>query len=86
MLYTSCMSKLDKLIGKLHNNTITADELRTLLRKLGWELDSTVGSHEQWRHSKKEYPNNRFTLATHSKELKRYQMKEARAKMGLEDE
>lgn len=70
------MSKLEKLIDKLKNETITAGELRTLLKQLGWFLDRTKGSHEQWIG-----PNGqRFTIAAHSKDLKKYQIREAKEK------
>lgn len=71
------MSKTEKLLAKLNNGSISASELRTLLLKLGWRLDRQKGSHEQWLG-----PNGRFlTLATHSKELKPYQIKEAKEKI-----
>ena len=67
------MSKIEKFIEKLRNGSLKADELRTLLKLFGWFLDRQRGSHEQWRGPKGE----KMTLATHSKELKPYQIKEA---------
>lgn len=71
------MGKTGKLIEKLQNGTISASELRTLMKKLGWTLDRQAGSHEQWIGPKGE----RMTLATHSKDLLRYQIKEAQEKV-----
>jgi predicted RNA binding protein YcfA (HicA-like mRNA interferase family) len=68
------MSKTQKLLEKLRNGTISASELRTLMKQLGWKLVRTKGSHEQWVGPQ----NEKFTLATHSKELKPYQIKEFR--------
>ncbi len=64
------MSKTDKLLAKLKNGTISAQELKTLLQKQGWELARQKGSHEQWLKNGKV-----MTLATHSKDLKKYQIK-----------
>jgi predicted RNA binding protein YcfA (HicA-like mRNA interferase family) len=75
------MSKTEKLMEKLRNGTISAKELRTLMKKKGWVLESTSGSHEQWFHPTQVHPNNRFTLATHSKDLKKYQIKEIQPKI-----
>lgn len=66
------MSRTDKLLEKLQNGSINAKEARRLLNKLGWILDRQVGSHEQWVGPGQE----RLTLATHTKELKPYQIKE----------
>jgi predicted RNA binding protein YcfA (HicA-like mRNA interferase family) len=67
------MSKADKLLQKLLNGTIKAIELRTLLLALGAKLERTKGSHEQWSKGKE-----KMTLATHSKDLKPYQIRNAR--------
>lgn len=67
------MSKIDKLKAKLKNGSISASELRTLLRQFRWILDRTNGSHEIWKHGSK-----RYVLATHTNELKRYQINEAK--------
>ncbi len=66
------MSKTEKLLQKLTIGTISASEMRTLLGKLGWNLRNTVGSHEQWIGP----ANEKYTLATHDKELKQYQIKD----------
>jgi predicted RNA binding protein YcfA (HicA-like mRNA interferase family) len=71
------MSKLEKLLEKLKNGSIDSDELRTLLVKMGWILDRTKGSHEQWLSPSKQ----RMTLATHGRSLLRYQIEEARKKI-----
>ena len=64
------MSKTDKLLEKLANGSISAAEARTLLGRLGWALaKSSGGSHEQWKKNGKV-----LTIATHTKELKRYQI------------
>lgn len=71
------MSKADKLFEKLTSGSINAQELRTLLKQRGWRLARSSSSHEQWVG-----PNNeRMTLATHSKDLMRYQIKEAQEKV-----
>ena len=71
------MSKTDKLKKKFKNGSISASELRTLMSKLGWILDRTKGSHEQWRGPEGE----KLTIATHSKTLMKYLIKEAQEKV-----
>jgi predicted RNA binding protein YcfA (HicA-like mRNA interferase family) len=66
------MSKKAKLLAKLKSGSINAKELRTLLNQCGWLLDRTKGSHEAWVKG-----SDTMILATHDKELKRYQIKEA---------
>jgi len=73
------MGSQEKLRKKLHQGSIDARDLRTLLRQDGWVLDRTSGSHEVWKNKAKT-----FILATHSKDLKRYQIKLAQ-KMLEED-
>lgn len=73
------MSKTEKLIAKLKNKKISAAELRTLLIRLGWICRGQEGSHESWVGPAGE----RFTLATHSKEVKPYMLKEISKKLGL---
>ena len=65
------MSKTEKLLVKLKTEAISAQEIRTLLAHLGWSLARQKGSHEQWLKNGKV-----ITLATHSKELKPYQIKQ----------
>ncbi len=65
------MGKTEKLLAKLKNGTISAQEIRTLLGQLGWILARKKGSHEQWLKNGKV-----LTLATHSKDLKPYQIKQ----------
>ena len=71
------MSKLEKLLEKLGHGSINSAELRNLLKRLGWTLDRQRGSHEQWIGPK----GQRMTLATHSKDLKPYQIREAQEKL-----
>jgi len=66
------MSRDAKLKDKLSRGSITARELRALLELRGWRLDRTRGSHEFWING----PQT-FVLATHSKDLKHYQIKQA---------
>jgi hypothetical protein len=66
------MSKTEKLIAKLKSGNIDAIELRSLLKKLNWSLDHSTGSHEVWFKD-----GARFVLATHGKDLKLYQIKQA---------
>lgn len=65
------MSKTEKLLAKLENGTISAQEIRTLFGQLGWTLARQKGSHEQWLKNGKV-----ITLATHAKDLKPYQIKQ----------
>jgi len=75
------LSKVEKLLDKLRRDSIDAAELRTLLGQLGWIRDRTKGSHEIWiNHDQK------LILATHSKDLKRYQIKQAKALLLTEEE
>ena len=75
------MSKTDKLLEKLKRGSIDADDLLSLLRKLGWTHDRTAGSHQVWVKGDKT-----LVLALHGKSLKRYQIKEAQAAIGVSDE
>ena len=67
------MTKADKLKGSLEEGTISAPELRTLLKRSGAILDRTKGSHEVWKLG-----NRRMVLATHGKDLKEYQIRNAK--------
>lgn len=67
------MTKAEKLREKLERKIISALELRTLLKAEGATLDRTRGSHEVWKLGDK-----RMVLATHGKDLKPYQIKEAK--------
>ncbi|MGZ3687304.1 MAG: type II toxin-antitoxin system HicA family toxin [Bdellovibrionota bacterium] len=75
------MSKTAKLKEKLRHGSIDARELRTLFKQIGWVLDRTKGSHEFWVSG-----SLVFVFATHSKDLKPYQLKQARMVLLLEDE
>ncbi len=66
------VTRTEKLKERLELKSITASELRTLLNKEGAVLDRTRGSHEVWK-----FEGRRLILATHGKDLKAYQMKEA---------
>lgn len=67
------MSKQEKLIEKLKNETIGADELRNLLKRLGFGYRQPGSSHQTWFHA----DGRRLTISPHGKDLKRYQIKEA---------
>jgi len=75
------MTKAAKLKSKLRMGTIDARELRTLLKQEGWRLDRVKGSHEFWERG-----TLTFVLATHSKDLKPYQVRQAREVLLSEDE
>jgi len=66
------MSKTDRLLEKLNNKTISASELYTLLRRLGFVLDRQRGSHQCWKKGSKV-----LILSPHGNELKPYQIKQA---------
>lgn len=66
------MTKRDKLRSKLSAGNIGAKELNTLLQQEGWMIDRCRGSHQVWIKGAET-----FVLATHSKDLKLYQIKEA---------
>ena len=68
------MSSAEKLKRKLESGSIDARELRTLLKQMRWSLNRTKGSHEVWVNGAKT-----FILATHSKDLKPYQIKQAQS-------
>ena len=74
------MSSSDKLKRKLSSGSVDGRELRTLLKQIGWILNRTKGSHEVWTKGVKT-----FVLATHSKDLKPYQIKQAQGFL-LEEE
>ena len=64
------MDKRSKFKSNLINGSISARELRALLLLEGRQLERTCGSHEFWTKGALT-----FVLATHSKDLKRYQIK-----------
>jgi len=66
------MGSRAKLWIKLKNKSIKADELRTLLKMYGFILDHQKGSHQFWKKG-----IQRYVLATHGKDLKSYQIKQA---------
>lgn len=62
------MSRIKKLIAKLKQNSrLNAQEVRTILSYLGYNLQRQKGSHEQWLNEGKT-----FTLAAHGKETPFY--------------
>jgi predicted RNA binding protein YcfA (HicA-like mRNA interferase family) len=71
------VSKLEKLLAKLENESISASELYTLLGQLGWVHDHTTGSHKYWMKDGK-----RLTFSPHGKDLARYQIKQAKKAIG----
>lgn len=75
------MSSIDKLKSKLERGSIKARELRALMNQLGWQLDRIKGSHEVWIKGSKT-----FVLATHSQDLKLYQIKQAQNMLLTEDD
>lgn len=75
------MTKATKLKAKLEAGSIDGRELRTLLKHEGWVLDRVKGSHEFW-----EKGLLTFVFATHSKDLKPYQVKQACSVLLLKEE
>ena len=75
------MGANQKLKLKLERGSITARELRTLLKQEGWSLERTRGSHEYWVKGERT-----FVLATHDKDLKHYQIKLARRLLLTQEE
>lgn len=74
------MSTAAKLQQKLLSGSINALQLRTLLKQQGWVLDRSKGSHEVWASGGKT-----LVLATHSKDLKPYQIREAQMKLNVKE-
>ena len=62
------MATLKKLKAKLlRGSRLNCQEVRTLLKELGYELARQKGSHEQWVKE-----GRTFTLAAHDKEAPIY--------------
>ncbi len=76
VLSLGSMVKKEKLLSKLTNGSISARELRTLLIQMGWVKTRQNGSHEFWVSG-----SDKFVLATHSKDLKPYQIKDAKERL-----
>lgn len=72
------MSKTEKLLAKLQSGSITPDELISLFRKLGAAKVGQRGSHQYW-----EYEGRIETFAM-KKDLKHYQIKDAKRLLGVE--
>ena len=68
------MSKQQKLVEKLQNETISAEELRNLLGRMEFSARQPGTSHQTWSHE----DGRRITISPHGKDLKRYQIKEAK--------
>lgn len=72
------MGKTEKLLEKLNNGKIDARELRSLLKKMGAVHLHTRGSHEHYGLN-----GRLLVLATHSNDLKHYQIRQAKEFLGL---
>lgn len=68
------MVSSEKLIEKLLNQTLKKSELETLLQRLGFQRLGGKGSHEVW--GRKDIPDLHVVVATHSKEVPCYQLKQ----------
>jgi predicted RNA binding protein YcfA (HicA-like mRNA interferase family) len=78
------MVTINKLITKLEKLIIKRAELHALLKTLGFLKFRGKGSHEVWGHT--DYTEVHIVLATHSKEVPKYQLKQivkALSKRGL---
>ena len=64
---------VDKRIEKLKNLSISKKELEGLLKKFGFQISGGKGSHIKWTRLPE---NNVLTIATHKKEVQRYQLKQ----------
>jgi len=68
------VSSRDKLVEKLENQTLKKAELETLFYRLGFKRFGGKGSHEVW--GRKDIPDLHIVIATHSKEVPFYQLKQ----------
>ncbi len=68
------MSATKKLIAKLKDNTIKKKELETLFKRFGFSEYGGKGSHKVWGHP--QYTDIHIVIATHSKEVPRYQLRQ----------
>ena len=68
------MASQEKLVQKLLNQTIKKPELETLLNQLGFERFGGKGSHQVW--GRKDLPDLHIVVATHSKEVPFYQLRQ----------
>lgn len=66
---------MDKRIEKLKNLTIKKAELEALLNNMGFELKPGKGSHMKWVKPGCDV----LVIATHTKDVARYQLKQALA-------
>lgn len=64
---------VDKRIEKLKSLSVSKKELEGLLRKFGFEISGGKGSHTKWTRLPE---NDVLTIATHTKEVPRYQLKQ----------
>jgi predicted RNA binding protein YcfA (HicA-like mRNA interferase family) len=70
-----------KLIEKLSGGSIQKSELGTLLEHLGFAKLRGKGSHEVWGN--KQLPDLHFVIATHTKEVPRYQLRKIESSLKL---
>lgn len=76
------MATIKKLKVKLlRGSRLSCQEVRALLRELGYELARQKGSHEQWVKE-----GRTFTLAAHTKEAPFYILDALRALLEETDE
>ncbi|HCU25106.1 MAG TPA: hypothetical protein DF383_08815 [Deltaproteobacteria bacterium] len=68
------MVSSEKLIEKLLNQSLKKSDLETLLNRLGFQRLGGKGSHEVW--GRKDIPDLHIVIATHSKEIPFYQLKQ----------
>ncbi|MBI4366586.1 MAG: type II toxin-antitoxin system HicA family toxin [Deltaproteobacteria bacterium] len=63
-----------KVVQKLERLTLKKAELDTLLSQLGFRRFGGKGSHEVW--GRKDLPDLHIVVATHTKEVPRYQLRQ----------
>lgn len=73
------MASTEKLVLKLANKSIKKAELETLLARLGLQRFRGKGSHEVW--GKKGIADLHIVIATHSKEVPSYQLRQIEASL-----
>lgn len=73
------MSSTEKLVEKLKAQTIKKSDLETLLMRLGFQKFRGKGSHEVW--GRKDVPDLHIVIATHNKEVPRYQLRQVEASL-----
>jgi predicted RNA binding protein YcfA (HicA-like mRNA interferase family) len=73
------VSSTEKLVEKLGNQTLKKPELETLLTRLGFAKFRGRDSHEVW--GRKDLPDVHIVIATHTKEVPRYQLRQIEASL-----